>query len=71
MPRPTPGSSYTVQPGDTFPSIATRAYGLSERWPLIRNANQLQFSVSNQEEVSPGEVIYIPVDPEIEFLRNQ
>ncbi len=70
MARPIPGQSYTAVTGDTFPIIAARAYGLSDNWPLIREANQLQFKTDNQEEIKPGEVVFIPFDPEIIALKN-
>ena len=70
MARPIPGEPYTVEPGDTFPSIATKAYGLSDNWPLIRNANQLIFKTDTQEDVEPGEVLFIPLDPDIIGLKN-
>lgn len=68
--KPTPGQNYTAVNGDTLPKIAARAYGLSENWPMILDANQLQFKVDNQEQVQPGEILYIPVDPELENLKN-
>lgn len=33
------GNSYVVQPGDTLESIAERAYGSTEAWPKISDAN--------------------------------
>lgn len=70
MHRPIPGKYYTAETGDTFPIIATRAYGLAENWTLIRDANQLQFKTDDQECIQPGEVIFIPVDPVIIALKN-
>lgn len=71
MSRPKPGENYEAVTGDTLPIIASRAYGLSEKWPLIKNANQFKFKVDNQEQVQPGEVLYIPFDPELVALKNQ
>jgi len=68
--RPIPGNSYIVQFGDTYPKIAQRAYGISEKWTLIRDCNQLQFRTVGQEDIQPGEVIFIPVDPDIVSLKN-
>ena len=68
--RPIPGQYYTVEPGDTFPTIAARAYGLSDNWPLIRDANQLVLKTDSEEEVQPEEVLFIPPDPVIIELKN-
>lgn len=65
-----PGEYYTTEQGDTLPKIAARAYGLSGKWPLILDVNQLEFKVSNQEEIQPGENIFIPEDPELIELQN-
>jgi nucleoid-associated protein YgaU len=70
MTRPIPGKPYTAQSGDTLPKIAARAYGLSEKWSLIRNANQFEFETETDEDVQPGEKLYIPVDPDLVFLQN-
>ena len=69
-PRPTPGENYTAKDGDTLPIIAGRAYGLQEKWTLINDANQKEFKTDNQEQVQPGEVLYIPEDPELIALQN-
>ena len=68
--RPIPGQYYTAEPGDTLPSIAARAYGLSENWSLISGANQFVLKTDNQEEVQPEEVLFIPFDPVIVSLKN-
>ena len=69
MERPRQGQNYTVKSGDTFPIIAVRAGLLESDWPLIRNANQLQFKTDDQESVQPGEVLFIPIDPVIAALK--
>ena len=56
---PTPGSNYTVQQGDTLYSIAQRAYGDSNQWQTIYDANK-QVIGSNPNLIHPGEVLYIP-----------
>lgn len=71
MARSTPGQTYTAVSGDTLPIIASRAYGLSEKWTLIRDSNSIEFKTDNLEEVQPGEVLFIPVDPDIIALKNQ
>ena len=71
MTNPTQGEQYTVKEGDTLLSIAARAYGLSENWTLIRDANQFALKTSTLESVSEGETIFIPSDPDIQNLRNE
>ncbi|TME06564.1 MAG: LysM peptidoglycan-binding domain-containing protein [Chloroflexi bacterium] len=59
MAQATPGSNYTVQPGDTLYSIAQRAYGDGNKWQIIYDANK-QVIGSNPNLLRPGEVLYIP-----------
>lgn len=66
---PKQGQFYTAQTGDTLPKIAIRAK-LGNNWPLILEANQLEYKVDNQESIQPGETIYIPVDQEKIDLQN-
>jgi hypothetical protein len=56
-----PGSTYTVQPGDTLSSIAKQAYGDDSEpsWRRIYTANQ-QVIGNNPNLLRPGEVLYIP-----------
>ena len=68
--RPTQGQYYIVQNGDTFPKIAARAGYISSDWPIIRDANQLELKTNNQEDVQPGEKIFIPFDPSVQELEN-
>ena len=56
---PTPGSNYTVQPGDTLSGIAQQAYGDGNQWQIIYNANT-QVIGNNPNLIRPGEVLYIP-----------
>lgn len=70
MNRPIQGENYTVQNGDTLRSIASQAYGLGENWPLIRDANQFTTKTDSLESVNEGEVLYIPIDPDIQDLKN-
>ena len=58
-PPPTPGSKYTVRPGDTLFSIAQHAYGDGNKWPEIYNANK-QVIGSDPNVIRPGEVLSIP-----------
>ncbi|MDJ0630974.1 MAG: transporter substrate-binding domain-containing protein [Rhodobacter sp.] len=48
---------YTVQPGDTYYSVANRHYGDHSRWTLIYYANQ---DVSAGPSLVPGKELYIP-----------
>ncbi|HET9919996.1 MAG TPA: LysM peptidoglycan-binding domain-containing protein [Ktedonobacteraceae bacterium] len=60
MAQATPGSSYTVQSGDTLSSIAQQAYGDANQWQRIYNANQ-QVIGNNPNLLQVGEVLFIPV----------
>lgn len=55
----TPGSSYTVQPGDTLWDIAQRAYADPEDWDTIYNANK-QVIGNDPNLIKPGQVLHIP-----------
>ncbi len=57
---PTPGSKYTVQPGDTLFSIAQKAYGDGNKWPEIYNANK-QVIGSDPNHIHSGQVLSIPL----------
>ena len=60
MAQATPGTSYTVQQGDTLSSIAQQAYGNSNQWQVIYNANT-QVIGSDPNRLVLGEVLFIPV----------
>ena len=55
----TPGTNYTVRPGDTLSGIALRAYGNASLWPKIFDANRSKISDPNL--IFPGQVFFIPV----------
>ena len=55
----TPGSTYTVQAGDSLFSIAQRAYGNGADWPIIYSANK-QTIGPNPNVIRTGEVLTIP-----------
>ncbi|OLB55936.1 MAG: hypothetical protein AUI01_07200 [Ktedonobacter sp. 13_2_20CM_2_56_8] len=59
MAQATPGSNYTVQPGDTLSSIAQRAYGDANQWQKIYDANK-QVIGNDPNLIRPGEVLFIP-----------
>ena len=69
MTTPKQGQFYTAQTGDTLPKIAIRAK-LGTNWPLILDANTLVLKVDDQEQIQPGERIFIPVDQEMVALQN-
>lgn len=69
--KPTPGSQYTVETGDTLPSIASSAYGDPAKQSLIRDVNQSQIKFSNVEDVAPGQVILIPLDTVLDAIRQK
>lgn len=68
---PVPGQQYTVQAGDTLSSIAARAYGNGSLWPKIKQANQSSLKSSDPDAIFPGEVLIIPVLPELEALKTE
>src|SRR2546430_16517623 len=59
MAQATPGSNYTVQPGDTLSSIAQQAYGDANQWQRIYDANK-QVIGNDPNLIRPGEVLSIP-----------
>jgi Tfp pilus assembly protein FimV len=59
MAQALPGSTYTVQPGDTLFSIAQQAYGDGNQWQKIYDANK-QVIGNDPNLIRPGEVLYIP-----------
>ncbi len=68
---PVPGQQYTVQVGDTLSSIAARAYGIGSLWPTIKQANQSSLKSSDPDAIFPGEIINIPLLPEIEAFKAE
>lgn len=67
---PTAGELYVVQSGDTLTSIAQRAYGNGNLWPLIYNANK-QVIGSNPNLIQAGQVLQIPPAPSASLpLKN-
>jgi prophage tail gpP-like protein len=71
MPNPVAGRQYTVVRGDTLSGIAERAYGDPNQWPRIFQANQSALKSASPDLIFPGEVINIPVLPEIEDIRSR
>lgn len=70
MSRPQPGSNYTIVSGDSLSSIAERAYGDPQQWPIIYNANQTILKSTDPNIVFPGETVFIPEQPELKQLRD-
>ncbi|HET7077738.1 MAG TPA: LysM peptidoglycan-binding domain-containing protein [Chloroflexia bacterium] len=54
---PAPGTTYTVQRGDTLSNIAARAYGNAGAWSCILNANRW---ISNAQYVQAGWKLVLP-----------
>jgi Dyp-type peroxidase family len=54
-----PGTSYTVQSGDTLSGIAQNAYGNGADWPIIYDANK-EVIGPNPDLIRVGEVLVIP-----------
>lgn len=71
MPNPVPGKQYTVVEGDTLSGIAGRAYGDQNEWPRIFNANQSSLKSDTPDLIFPGEILIIPVLPELETIRTR
>lgn len=59
MAQATPGTSYTVQQGDSLFSIAQQAYGDGNVWNVIYNANTSVIG-NDPNHIVPGEVLFIP-----------
>jgi LysM domain len=57
--RITPGSTYTVQAGDTLWDIAQRAYNDPEDWDTIYDANKHVIG-NDPNLIKPGQVLQIP-----------
>lgn len=70
MAKPTPGSNYTTQTGDTLSSVSSKAYGDPARSFLIREANLYQIKTGSVETLPPGVKIFIPADNDIDILRK-
>lgn len=67
MSKPIPGLQYIVEDGDTFETIAARAYGDTTQSVRIRKANQSEI-ISNEPVV--GQVLIIPKRIETERLKS-
>lgn len=71
MPNPVAGKQYTVVLGDTLSDIAARAYGDGNEWPRIFAANQSAIKSDDPDKIAPGEVLNIPVLPEVQSLKDR
>jgi nucleoid-associated protein YgaU len=62
--------SYTVQPGDSLPSIASRreVYANAQLWPLVAHANLAPLLKAGR--LHAGQVLVIDVHPTIEDVTN-
>jgi nucleoid-associated protein YgaU len=56
--RVQPGSSYTVQKGDTLEKISQRFYGTTKKWRRIYDANRAV--LKSPDRVYPGQKLQIP-----------
>ncbi|MBL0927845.1 MAG: LysM peptidoglycan-binding domain-containing protein, partial [Phycisphaerales bacterium] len=54
--------TYTVRDGDTLSAIASRLYGRSALWTLIRDANRDQIN-EDGTDLKPGMVLKVPPAP--------
>jgi prophage tail gpP-like protein len=69
MPKPTPGTMYTIVRGDTLWGISARAYGRPLKWKDIWQANSTVLRSGDPNLIFPGEVIFIPGDVVIEDAK--
>lgn len=69
--KPIQGKQYLVRPGDSLATISLKLYGNAAKWPNIFNANLTVEKHANKEDVTPGTVLNIPVDPEIAAIRTE
>lgn len=60
------GKNYIVVVGDTLSSIAQKAYGDPTKWPIIWKANESSKKNDDPEIVFPGDIFFIPFDPDLE-----
>jgi prophage tail gpP-like protein len=60
------GKNYTVVSGDTLSSIAQKAYGDATKWTIIWKANQDSKKNTDPDTVFPGQIFFIPFDPDTE-----
>ena len=58
----TPGSQYTIQAGDTLSAIAQQAYGDSNQWQKVYEANKESIG-SDPNALRPGTILTIPLLP--------
>ena len=69
--KPTPGKQYIITAEDlTLKSIAARAFGNELEWIRILNANQSTLKTANPEDITPGQVINIPIIPKNESFKT-
>jgi Dyp-type peroxidase family len=64
--RVTPGSNYTVRPGDSLFLIAQRAYNNAADWPIIYEANRQTIGL-NPDVLHTGQVLTVPAAPSSEL----
>ncbi|MEJ2043696.1 MAG: LysM peptidoglycan-binding domain-containing protein [Reinekea sp.] len=69
--KPTQGETYTTIQGDTLQSIAAQAYADPTQYTRIQGVNPMQVIVAADEQLPTGTKLIIPVDSELEALRNE
>lgn len=65
MPKPTPGSTYTVVKDDTLWDIAKAAFGNPWRFQDIFDANKSTLRSGDPWWIYPGEILIIPPGPDL------
>ena len=71
MSKATQGRPYTIVKGDNLSKIAKTAYGDPRKWRVLWKANQTVLRSSDPDLIYPGEVITIPMDPDLAKVDSE
>lgn len=70
MTRPVAGQQYTIVKGDTLWDIAATVYGNGQKFQIIWDANKSNLRSGDPHWIYPGELLWIPDDPDRSPLSN-
>lgn len=71
MAKATQGQQYISVQGDTLEKLASSAYGIPSKYPLIKNVNQTQVKIALPTDQLPvGLALIIPVDVELDAIKQ-
>jgi prophage tail gpP-like protein len=62
--KPKAGQSYTIVSGDTLWDIANAVYGAGSKYRIIWDANKSNLRSGDPNRIYPGELLWIPEDPD-------